>query len=182
MRMQVAGYFGPVERGAVSERGRGDHGPETRRRRGGQGLIRNVDSGGRGHEKVGSSLRRPSIQAGESPAPRLLPESGLLAVVMKTLYQVYCRLYVYVCVCVRVSLYPVLAGWRAGLLVRALSTLQGVECGLRMIKRGRQKRGCRQSRQSRLVSSRLVLSPMRLSPTTAGAERDWQATTKKKPY
>lgn len=31
---------------------------------------------------VGDSLRSPSIQAGESPAPRLLPESGLIAVVM----------------------------------------------------------------------------------------------------
>lgn len=33
--------------------------PETRRRRGGQGLIRTVDSGGRGHERVGDSLRSP---------------------------------------------------------------------------------------------------------------------------
>lgn len=51
-----------------------------------------------------------------------------------------------------------------------------------MIKRGRQKRGCRQSRQSRLISSRLVLSPVRLSPTTAGAQRDWQtkATSSRK--
>lgn len=52
------------------------------RRRGGQGLIRSVDSGGRGHQRVGDSLRSPSIQAGESPAPRLLPESGLIAVVV----------------------------------------------------------------------------------------------------
>lgn len=51
MRMQVEGYSGPVvDEGAVSERGRGAHGPETRRRRGGQGLIRSVDSGGRVHE------------------------------------------------------------------------------------------------------------------------------------
>lgn len=56
--------------------------PETRRRRGGQGLIRTVDSGGGGHERVGYSLRSPSIQAGESPAPRPLPESGLIAAAM----------------------------------------------------------------------------------------------------
>lgn len=55
---------------------------ETRRRRGSQGPIRSVDSGGRGNERVGDSLRSPSIQAGESSAPRLLPESGLIAVEM----------------------------------------------------------------------------------------------------
>lgn len=73
-----------------------------------------------------------------------------------------------------VCLYSVLEGWRAGPLVRALSPRQGRECGLRMIKRGRQKRSCR---QSRLVSSRLVLSPVRPSPI-AQSQRNWQTTIK----
>lgn len=54
------------------------------RRRGAAEVVRvssTVDSGGGGHEMVGDSLRSPSIQAGESPAPRPLPEGGLIAAV-----------------------------------------------------------------------------------------------------
>lgn len=80
--MQVAGCFGPSchpRLGSGKWMRPRENRPETRRRRG-QGLISTVDSGGQGHEGGRDSLRRPSIQAGESPAPRPLPESGQIAV------------------------------------------------------------------------------------------------------
>ena len=111
------------------------------------------------HEGGRALITSPSIQAGESPAPRPLPESGLIAVVVDCMC---------VCVCVCVCSMHLLAGWRAGLADEGFIAATGRECGLRMIKRGCRREAVASLVSSRPVSSCLVLSPVRPSPITGG--------------